>query len=203
MKNMIIESLFNDEYIFAPIIYKLLKKGKLDYYINKLENEEYCVSFNNEKMEYYKHFLMMIDNFIDYIYCSLNLNNIQLINIIDIIFDKMDDQIFLTKSNLKENYKINKRTIIYKKLILKNFRKNLEFIFKQLDNIYDIDINDDRVLFNFLIDCCEVRKNHQYILFDDYNEYLDNPKKSDFYILMWKLLFNKLDEYYEDNDLVT
>ena len=78
MKGKMVESLFIDNYIFAPTIYKLLKTGKLDYYIDRLENEDYYIKFNNENMEYYKHFLMMIDNFIDFIWCSLNLNNIQL-----------------------------------------------------------------------------------------------------------------------------
>jgi len=163
---------------------------------------DYYEKFNGEKMEYYKHFLMMVDNFIDYLSCSLNLNNVQLLNILDSIFDKLENPIFLTKSNLKENYKINKRTIEYKKIILSKFKKNLEFVFKKTGNIFEIDINNDRILFNFLIDCCEVRKNHQYILFDDFNEYLDNTKKTEFYLLMWKLVFKKLDEYYEDNDLV-
>ena len=203
MKNKIIESLFNDDYIYSPIIYKLLKSNKLDYYIDKLEKENLYIEFNKEKMEYYKHFLMMIDNFIDYIDNSLNLNHIQLLNVLDSIFDNLDNPIFLTKSNLKENYKINKRTIEYKKIILFKFRNNLKFVFMHLDNMYDININDDRILFNFLIDCCEVRKNHQYILFDDFNEYLDNPKKTEFYLLMWKFLFYKLDEYYENNDLIT
>ena len=154
MKNKIIESLFIDDYIYAPIIYKLLKSGKFDYYINKLETEDYYEKFNSEKMEYYKHFLMMVDNFIDYISCSLNISNIQLLNILDSIFEKLDNPIFLTKSNLKENYKINKRTIEYKKIILSIFRKNLNFVFNHMENIYNIDLNDDRVLFNFLIDCC-------------------------------------------------
>lgn len=203
MKNKITESLFVDDYIYAPIIYKLLKSGKLDYYINKLENEDYYTKFDSEEMEYYKHFLMMVDNFIDYLYCSLNLSNIQLLNILDNIFNNLNSPIFLTKSNLKENYKINKRAMEYKKIILTKFRKNLEFIFSNVENVYEIDINDDRILFNFLIDCCEARKNHQYILFDDFNEYLDNPKKTEFYLLMWKLVFQKLDAYYEDNDLIT
>jgi len=202
MKNKITQSLFEDNYIFAPVIYKLLTSDKLNYYISKLENEDYYEKFNGEKMEYYKHFLMMVDNFIDYLSCSLNLNNVQLLNILDSIFDKLENPIFLTKSNLKENYKINKRTIEYKKIILSKFKKNLEFVFKKTGNIFEIDINNDRILFNFLIDCCEVRKNHQYILFDDFNEYLDNTKKTEFYLLMWKLVFKKLDEYYEDNDLV-
>ena len=107
MKSKITESLFIDDYIYAPIIYKLLKSNKLDYYINKLENENYYTNFDSEKMEYYKHFLMMIDNFIDYLYCSLNLNNIQLLNILDSIFYKLENSIFLTKTYLKENYKIN------------------------------------------------------------------------------------------------
>ncbi|MBE6152781.1 MAG: hypothetical protein E7166_00945 [Firmicutes bacterium] len=192
MKNKIIESLFEDYYIYAPIIYKLIKNGKLDYYIKKLENENYYATFNNEKMEYYKHFIMMIDNFIDYLMYSLNLNHVQLLNVLDSIFDKLENSIFLTKSNLKENYKINKRTIEYKKIILAKFRNNLKFVITRVN--YNIDLNDDRVLFNFLIDCCNVRKNHQYILFDDFNEYLDNPKKTEFYLLMWKLVFEKLDE---------
>ena len=89
MKNKIIESLFNDDYINAPIIYKLLKSDKLDYYINRLEKEDYYTDFSGEKMEYYKHFLMMIDNFIDYISCSLNLNNIQLLNILDDFYSQL------------------------------------------------------------------------------------------------------------------
>lgn len=202
MKDKITKSLFIDSYIYAPIIYKLLKSGKLNYYINKLENEEYYATFNNEQMEYYKHFLMMIDNFIDYLYCCLNLNNVQFLSILDNIFDKLENPIFLTKSNLKENYKINKRTSEYKKIILHNFRRNIKFVFNHMENIYEIDINDDRILFNFLIDCCSVRKNHQYILFDDFNEYLDNPKKTEFYLLMWKFVFQKLERYYEDSDLV-
>jgi len=194
MKNNIIESLFIDYYIYAPIIYKLLKSGRLDYYIDKLENNDYYESFNGEKMEYYKHFIMMIDNFIDYLSCSLNLNNVQLLNILDSLFYKLENPIFLTKSNLKENYKINKRTTEYKKIILSKFRKNLEFVLQKTNYIYEIDIDNDRILFNFLIDCCDVRKNHQYILFDDFNEYLDNPKKTEFYLLMWKLVFQKLEE---------
>ena len=206
MKNEMIQSLFVDNYIYAPIIYKLIKDDKLDYYVKKLETDDYYIKINNSKIEYYKHFLMMIDNFIDYLACSLNLNNIQLLNILDSIFLNLDNPIFLIKSYIKENHKINKCTIEYKKIILSGFRKNLEFVKGKLDymmEVYDIDIYDDRILFNFLIDCCEVRKNHQYILFDDFNEYLDNSKKTDFYLLMWKLLFQKLEEYYINNNLIT
>lgn len=202
MKETIMESLFIDDYIYSPLIYKLLKEGKLDHYISKLEKSNKYIVSNKRKIEHYKHFIMMIDNFIDYLTCSLNLNNIYLLNILECIFKDIKNPIFLTENNLKENYKLNKRTTEYKKIILDIFRKNLEFVIMNINNPCSVDIYNDKDLFNFLIDCCTIRKNHQYILFDDFNEYLDNPKKAEFYLLMWKILFQKLYEYYDDNDLI-
>ena len=190
MKEIIINSIYNDNYIHPSLIYKLIKEGKLDSYINKLDK-------NN-----YKNFIMMIDNFIDYLDCSLNINHVLLPNVLDIIFSKETNEIFLTKHCIKSNREIHKIKKEYKKMILKPFRSNLKFVInydselKRTFKKFNIKIDDDKSLFNFLIDSSEVRKNHQYLLFDDYNEYIN--KNIVFYIYMWKILLDKLNDYYNN-----
>ena len=195
MKEIIINSIFNDNYIHPSLIYKLVKEGKLDLYINKLDNNK--LDKNN-----YNNFIMVIDNFIDYLDCSLNINHVLLSNILDIIFSKETNEIFLTKHCIKSNREIHKIKMEYKKIILKPFRSNLKFVInydselKRTFKKFNVNIDDDKSLFNFLIDSSLVRKNHQYLLFDDYNEYIN--KNIVFYIYMWKILFDKLNEYYNN-----
>jgi len=184
MKNNIIKSLFEDNYIYSPSIYKLLNEHKLDYYIRKLD-------INSNKFENYKQFLMFIDHFIDFLYCSLNVSNVQLNQILSLIFNDMKESIFLSEYSITDNKNIHFITTKYKKIILKPFRKNLEFVINSLDINLEFNINDERDLFNFLIDLCNKRKNHQYLLFDDFNEYKNNLGKLRYYLLMWEIAIEK------------
>lgn len=205
MKELIIKSLFDDNYIHPSLIYRLLKDNKLDYYIKYLEKNKYYIEYNNQKIENYKNFIMALDNFIDYLDCSLNINHSLIKNILDLIFESQKNNVFLTKNYIKSNQSISKITKEYKKIILEPFRKNLIFIInsndelKKLFNSFKINLKNDKILFNFLIDCCDIRKNHQYILFDDYNEYINS--NSVFYYYMWKILFQKLTKNYTKNEL--
>ncbi len=193
MKESIIKSLFEEDYIYPTIIYNLVKNGNLDHYIKYLENNNIDVIIKNKKISYYKNFLKLLDNFIDFFDCSLNINHSQILNILENILSNKTYKVFLKKIDIKENAYINKIIIEYKKIILYPFRQNLKYIInnnKEINMMFhflNINLNDDRELYNFLIECCNIRKNHQYILFDDFNEYLDN--KNMFYIYMWKILF--------------
>ena len=187
MKNNIIKSLFEDNYIYSPIIYKLLKENKLDYYIRKLEE----IHTPSNKIEHYKQFLMFVDHFIDFLYCSLNISNVQLNQILSLIFNDMEKSIFLSEYSITDNKNIHFITNEYKKIILKPFRKNLKFVTNKLYIDLVFNINDDRELFNFLIDLCNKRKNHQYLLFDDFNEYKNNLGKLRYYLLMWEIAIEK------------
>lgn len=197
MKKDIIKRLFEDNYIYSPIIYNLLKENKLDYYIDQLEI--YSLSKNipdDAKIERYKQFLMFIDQFIDFLYCSLNITNVQLTQILSLIFKDLKDPIFLSEYSIKDNKLIHIITNEYKKIILAPFRKNLLFIKEKVEYKLKFNINDDRLLFNFLIDLCNTRKNHQYLLFDDFNEYKSIPGKLEYYILMWEIVIKKTEDIY-------
>ena len=197
MKNNIIKSLFEDNYIYSPIIYNLLKENKLDYYINKLEKSNlYIIDSYGNKIKTYKQFLFYIDSFIDFLYCSLNITNVQLPQILSIIFNHSKSPIFLSKDSIKDNKNLHIITDEYKKIILFSFKNNLRFVIKKLDYKLELNINDITSLYNLLIDLCNIRKNHQYLLFDDFNEYKSIPGKLNYYLLMWKITIQK----YKTND---
>ena len=93
------------------------------------------------------------------------------LNILENILSNKTYKVFLKKIDIKENAYINKIIIEYKKIILYPFRQNLKYIInnnKEINMMFhflNINLNDDRELYNFLIECCNIRKNHQYILF--------------------------------------
>lgn len=196
MKNMIIKSLFEDNYIYPTIIYNLVKNNCLDYYIDYLNKEDQYITINEKKVLYYHNFLRILDNFIDFFDSSLNISHSQILCILENVLAGQTNTIFLQKIDVKENDYIHNVIKEYKKIILFHFRKNLNYVISvdneiklNFDNM-NININSDKDLYNLLIDCSNARKNHQYILFDDFNEYLDN--KNTFYLYMWKILFTKI-----------
>ena len=196
MKNNITKSLFEDNYIYSPIIYNLLKENKLDYYINTLEKSNlYIIDSNGNNIEAYKQFLTYLDNFIDFLYCSLNISNVQLLQILSLIFNNLKSPVFLSKHSIKDTKNIHIITHEYKKIILSPFKKNLRFVIEKLNYNLGFNINNTKHLYNFLVDLCNIRKNHQYLLFDDFNEYKSIPGKLNYYLLMWEVSIQKQKTY--------